>query len=190
MSLRRNITPHKLETSDVLPTIRCALNTKQTSGKSTPRLAAAAVASTAYTQPPTVVVFHTLHHISLNAPRVNSFLACSWVRDSSACLSITTVNASERNDPNDMTSNDQTKRERGRRRTTLTEPKRTHTVNKKYVPTYRTGRVRTYVRARTRTGMAANLGTHRNPGTEASMWVPREAAGLCRRFVRDFDGYR
>lgn len=22
------------------------------------------------------------------------------------------------------------------------------------------------------------------------MWVPQEAAGLCRRFVRDFDGYR
>lgn len=22
------------------------------------------------------------------------------------------------------------------------------------------------------------------------MWVPQEAAGLCRLFVRDFDGYR
>ncbi|CAM9262355.1 unnamed protein product, partial [Hapterophycus canaliculatus] len=29
----------------------------------------------------------------------------------------------------------------------------------------------------------------RDFGSEFSMWVPREAAALCRRFVRDFDGY-
>lgn len=43
------------------------------------------------------------------------------------------------------------------------------------------------------TGPAANLNladTKPDPDTEASMWVPQEAAGLCRRFLRDFDGYR
>lgn len=37
---------------------------------------------------------------------------------------------------------------------------------------------------------AAGSGTRIDIGAEASMWVPQEAAGLCRRFVRDFDGYR
>ncbi|CAM9697850.1 unnamed protein product [Ectocarpus fasciculatus] len=35
----------------------------------------------------------------------------------------------------------------------------------------------------------APSGTNPDPDTEASMWVPREAAGLCRRFVQDLDGY-
>ncbi|CAN0468158.1 unnamed protein product [Ectocarpus sp. 12 AP-2014] len=32
-------------------------------------------------------------------------------------------------------------------------------------------------------------GTNPDPNTETSMWVPRDAAGLCRKFVQDLDGY-
>ncbi|CAN0532479.1 unnamed protein product, partial [Ectocarpus sp. 12 AP-2014] len=32
-------------------------------------------------------------------------------------------------------------------------------------------------------------GTNPDPNIETSMWVPRDAAGLCRRFVQDLNGY-
>ena len=38
--------------------------------------------------------------------------------------------------------------------------------------------------------MAGASGAHVDIRAEASMWVPQEAAGLCRRFVWEFDGYR
>ncbi|CAM9401682.1 unnamed protein product [Ectocarpus sp. 13 AM-2016] len=36
---------------------------------------------------------------------------------------------------------------------------------------------------------ASPSGTNPDPNTETSMWVPRDAAGLCRRFVQDLNGY-